>query len=129
MILPVLALITAGVGQASAPDPAVLAYMNCVSNGANEAEAQTRGVPNKPAPDDVFDAAEARCQPLYQAAISAFYATTMKTDEVQAYVRGKDENEVRAEVEAGLRDSLRDRILTNISLLRSEGAGNSHAQH
>ena len=130
MMLPALALLALAQEATRAPDvdPAILAYHNCVVETADAAETSTRGVAVKPAPEVVFVAAEANCQPLYAPALEAFFATTMKSAPVQSYVRDRDPREVRAEVEAGLRSSLRDKIVQNISSARSGAAGNTHAQ-
>jgi hypothetical protein len=119
--------------QAGSPPPefppAVLAYHTCVLDKADEVEAGTRQAEVVLAPEAVFDAAEKACQPLYGAAIDAFYATTMKTEAVQAYIRGKDPAAVRAEVEDGLRTSLLDKVVQKITLRRGGASGEMHARY
>ena len=131
MIVSLFALFASASVEARPPDfpPAILAYHHCVVEAADHAEARTRDAANPPAPEAVFDAAEQACQPLYAPAIDAFYATTMKTEAVQAYVRGKDDKQVRAEVEAGLRDSIKEKIVQNIMLKRNGTAESAHAQN
>ena len=131
MIVPALALLA--LVQEDAPpaniDPAVFAYYTCVVDTADQAETRTRDLAIKPAPEVVFIAAEANCQPLYAPALAAFFATTMKTAPIRAYVQDKDDKQVRAEVEAGLRSSLRDKIVQNISLARSGSVEDTHAHN
>ena len=131
MIVPLLALFASASAEVRPPafPPAILAYHRCVVDAANQAEARARDAATPPVIEALFEAAERACQPLYAPAIEAFYATTMKTEAVQAYVRGKDEKQVRAEVEAGLRDSLKEKIVQNILLTRSGTAGDSNAQN
>jgi hypothetical protein len=130
MILPALALLLL---QQDAPppnvDPAILAYYNCVADNADAAEARTRDAAAKPAPEVVFIAAETSCAPLYGPALEAYFATTMKAAPIQDYARDKDPKQLRAEVEAGLRTSLKDRIILNIARARSGAAGNTNAQN
>jgi len=129
MILPLLLLLAQAEAPAPEFPPAILAYHGCVLKKADEVDAGTRSAAVVLTPEAVFDAAEQACQPLYGPAIDAFYATTMKTPAVQEYVHGKDEKQVRVEVEEGLRNSLRDKVVQKITLRRGGGAGDTHAQH